>query len=130
MYRSAFTAAAVLTVVGLTAAHASALTGAPVEPRAATACGSDGVATLCVSASAPQDSTLLNYQVTQQDGPGSYTVSYTDTTTSQISASHNVGPLAYQAVGSGTLYGALQDCFTMTLVSTSGTSLTAGPVCA
>ncbi len=130
MYRSAFTAAAVLTVVGLTAVHASALTRPLVEPRAAAACNSDGVATLCVNASVIQDSTSLPFRVTQLDGPGTYTVSYTDTTTSQISASHNVGPLAYQAVGSGTLYGALQDCFTMTLVSTSGTSLTAGPVCA
>jgi hypothetical protein len=129
MYKSAFTAAAVLTVFGLTAAHASALTGTP-EPRAATACNSDGVATLCVSASVPQDSTALSYQVTQLDGPGSYTVSYTDTTTGQTSASHAVGPLAYQARAFGTLYGALQDCFTMTLVSTPGTSLTAGPVCA
>lgn len=130
MCRSAFTAAAVLMVVGLAAAPASALSGTPIEPRAVTACNSDGVATLCVRAYVVQDSTSLAYQVTQLDGPGSYTVSYTDTTTGQISASHNVGPLSYRAIGSGILYGALDDCFTMTLVSTPGTSLTAGPVCA
>lgn len=130
MYRSAFTSAVVLTVVGLAAAPASAHTAAPVEPRAAAACNSDGVATLCVSNYVAQDSTALYYQVSQLDGPGSYAVSYMDTTTGQTSVSHNVGPLAYQAVGSGTLYGALQHCFTMTLVSTPGTSLTAGPVCA
>jgi len=129
MYRSAFTAAAVLMVVGLAAAHASAATGAPIEPRSASVCNSDGVATLCVSAFVVQDSTSLAYEVTQQDGPGSYTVSYTDTTTGQTSDSHSVGPLAYKAIGSGTLYGALRDCFTMTLVSTPGTSLTTGPVC-
>jgi hypothetical protein len=63
MYRSAFTAVAALIVVGLAAGDASALTSAPVEPRAATACGSDGVATLYVSASVVQDSTALDFQV-------------------------------------------------------------------
>src|ERR1700722_16858400 len=124
MYRSAFTAAVILTAGGLAGAPPPAPPGTAGEPRAATACTSDGVDTLCVSASVAQDSTALNYQVTQSYGPGSYSVSYTDTTTEQASVLHNVGPLAYQAVGSGTLYGALQDCFTMTLASTPGTSLT------
>ena len=131
MRRTVFTAA-VLATVGLTAAHASALsstrTSMPTGVRSPT-CNSDGVASLCVSTLDTQDVTAINYQVTQLDGPGSYTVTNTNTTSGQTSLPQTVGPLAYQGVGAGTFYAQIQRCYNVTLVSTPGTSLTAGPVC-
>ena len=133
MRRTVFTAAVLasaagLAVVGLGAPDASAQAGVPAAPRAAT-CNNDGVAMLCATTLPSQDSTAINYQVTQLDGPGTYTVTYTDTTTGQTSQPQNVGPLSYQGVASGTLYARIQRCYNVTLVSTPGTSLTAGPVC-
>lgn len=109
-------------------APAGAPTGVPAGARAAT-CGNDGVAELCASTLPSQDSLAIDYQVTQLDGPGIYSVLYTDTDSGQSSLPQTVGPLAYQAVGSGTLYAQIQHCYNVTLTSAPGTSLTVGPVC-
>jgi hypothetical protein len=110
------------------AAAAAAPVGAPAGVRAAT-CGNDGVTDLCASTLPSQDSLAIDYQVTQLDGPGTYSVLYTDTASGQSSLPQAVGPLAYQAVGSGTLYAQIQHCYDVTLTSAPGTSLTVGPVC-
>lgn len=84
---------------------------------------------MCVSTYPSQDSTAINYQVTQLDGPGTYSVTNTNTASGLTSVAQTVGPLANQAVGTGTFYAQLQQCYNVTLVSTPGTSLTVGPVC-
>jgi hypothetical protein len=132
MRRTVFAAATVLAMVTPVAAHASALdsprTSMPTGVRAQT-CSSDGVASLCVSAYDTQDVVTISYQVTQMDGPGSYTVTNTNTTSGLTSQPQDVGPLGYLGNTSGTFTAQIQRCYNVTLVSTPGTSLTAGPVC-
>ena len=128
MRRTIFAAATVAAAVALVAAHASATTSAPAAARAAT-CNGDGIAMLCASALPSQDSTAINYRVTQMDGPGTYSIYYTNTTTGVSSQAQVVGPLGYQSTATGVLYAAIQQCYNVTLVSAPGTSLTVGPVC-
>ncbi|HEX4789255.1 MAG TPA: hypothetical protein VH372_12380 [Actinospica sp.] len=120
MRRAAFAAAISL---------ASACVAAAPAAATATTCAQDGVATLCVNSMPAQDVLAIGYQVTQNDGPGSYTISYVSTTTGVSSKPQAVGPLAYQDTATGVLYAGLTDCYNVYLVSDSGTSLVAGPVC-
>lgn len=132
MRRTIFAAAAVTAAaVGMMtthATHASAVAGVPAAARAAT-CNGDGIALLCASTSPSQDSTAINYQVTQMDGPGLYSIYYTNTATGASSQPQSVGPLAYQGTVTGVLYAAIQQCYNVTLVSAPGSSVTVGPVC-
>lgn len=112
-------AALAMTVTGATAPNASA----------ASTCQQDGIATLCANAMDQQDVVAISYQVTQYDGPGTYTVYYVSDTTDEPSNPRSVGPLGYQGTASGTMYAAQDDCYHVHLDSTSGTRLAAGPVC-
>ncbi|HEV2639638.1 MAG TPA: hypothetical protein VGX23_31185 [Actinocrinis sp.] len=125
MRRTIFAAVAVAAGAGLAGMGAAG----PASAAAAPACGGDGTATLCVSAAPARNSLALTVTVTQLDGPGVYSVFFTNTTTGVSSAPRAVGPLAYQASESSTLYLPTQHCRTVTLVDASGTSLTVGPVC-
>ena len=140
MRRTIFAAVAVAAAAGLVTTHvphASADTNTPSAPstpdvsdaaRAAT-CAGDGVAMLCANALPSQDNTAINYQVTQMDGPGIYSIYYTNTNTGVSSQAQVVGPLGYQSTATGVLYAAIQQCYNVTLNSAPGTSLTVGPVC-
>lgn len=121
---------AVLTATVAAAATTFGAVGLAADPAAATStvCQQDGVANLCAS-SLDEDSVVINYQVTQLDGPGTYSVFYTSNTTGVSSNPKTIGPVAYQRTVSGTLYAALNDCYTVYLTSTDGTSLSTGPVC-
>jgi hypothetical protein len=100
------------------------------SPAAAgSACGQDGVAILCVTAQQSQDALALNYQVTQSDGPGLYSVYYVDANGGSPSNPQTVGPLGYQSLVLGALYGQLNHCYNVHLDSGPGTSLVVGPVC-
>lgn len=124
MRRTIFAAAAVAAGAGLAGTGAAGPASA-----AAPACGGDGTATLCVRTAPAPDSLALTVTVTQLDGPGVYSVFFTNTSTGVSSAPLAVGPLAYQASESSTLYVPTQHCYTVTLADASGTSLTVGPVC-
>ena len=119
---AAFAVAATTSLVG------AALTASPAAATATT-CSQDGVSTLCVSSQDEQDVLAINYQITQTDGPGTYSLFDVSTTTGVSSAPHTIGPLAYQGTASGDLYAGLTDCYNVYLTSTAGTSLVAGPVC-
>ena len=115
----------------LAVAVAMAAVGFMASPAAAagSACGQDGVAILCVTARQSQDALALNYQVTQYDGPGLYSVYYVDANGGSPSNAQTVGPLGYQNLAMGTLYGQLNHCYNVHLDSAPGTSLVVGPVC-
>ena len=114
----------------LAVAVAMAAVGLVASPAAAgSACGQDGVAILCVTAQQSQDALALNYQVTQYDGPGVYSVYYVDANGGSPSNAQTVGPLGYQSLVLGTLYGQLNHCYNVHLDSAPGTSLVVGPVC-
>lgn len=103
----------------------------PVAPAYAgdTVCAQDGVARLCATAQEVQDVTGINYDVTQQDGLGSYQIHYEDLTDPFSSIPQNVGPLQYQQHEFGTMFGDLGHCFRVVLTSAAGTSLNVEPVC-
>jgi hypothetical protein len=103
----------------------------PASPAHAgeTVCAQDGVARLCATAQEVQDVTGINYDVTQQDGLGSYQIHYVDLNNGFTSLPQNVGPLQYQQHGFGTLFGDLGHCFRVVLTSEAGTSLDVEPVC-
>jgi hypothetical protein len=115
------------------AALASALLGAAfsITPASAanTVCEEDGVARLCATGRAVQNVTAIDYDVTQQDGPGSYQIYYVDLENNFTSPRASVGPLSYQQHATGTLYGEPQHCFRVVLTSSSGTTLDVAPVC-
>jgi hypothetical protein len=114
----------------LAAAVAVATVGLAASPAAAgSACGQDGVAILCVTATQVQDTLALNYQVTQTDGPGTYSVYYVDADGGTPSTAQTVGPLGFQALAMGSLYAQLTHCYNVHLDSVPGTSLVVGPVC-
>lgn len=117
--------------IALAVAAALVCAGHGAGPAAATdnTCGQDGVAVLCVSSQPVQDVLAIRYQITQQDGPGTYSLYYVSTSTGASSKPQTIGPLAYQDTASGTLYAGLSDCYDVYLTSASGTSLVAGPVC-
>jgi hypothetical protein len=98
----------------------------PTPPRSAY---TTGVASLCATAQEFQDVTAINYDVTQQDGPGSYQIHYVDLNNGFTSQAQSVGPLPYNQHGFGTMFGDLQHCFRVILTSTAGTDLEASPVC-
>lgn len=139
MRRTILAAVVVAAAAGLTvthdASHASAAAAAGGAPsaaggaRTAAVCKNDGTATLCASTFPSQDATAINYQVTQQDGPGSYSVFYTNLTSGVSSPLRSVGPLGYQNVTSGVMYAAIQRCYNVTLSGNSGTPIVVGPVC-
>jgi hypothetical protein len=112
--------AVALAGVGLAASPASAT---------ATVCQQDGVAELCASSIATQDVLTINYQVTQFDGPGTYSAYYVSESTSNASTAQTVGPLGYQGTASSTFHAAPGDCYDVHLDSSAGTSLVTGPVC-
>jgi hypothetical protein len=118
--RVASAAAAALAGLGFTAAPAAATD---------TTCGDDGLAALCVSSRPAQDVLAIRYQITQEDGPGTYSLYDVSTSTGVSSVPQSIGPLAYQGTANGTLYAGLTDCYNVYLTSTTGTSLVAGPVC-
>jgi hypothetical protein len=100
------------------------------SPAAAgSACGQDGVATLCVTARQVQDVLAIDYQVSQYDGPGTYSLYYVDATGGSPSTSTTIGPLGFQGLSMGTLYAELDHCYNVHLDSTPGTALVVGPVC-
>lgn len=105
----------------------AAVAASPAEAQSA--CGQDGVAIMCVTAEPTQDVLALNYQVTQSDGPGTYSVYYTDADSGLQSAAQAVGPLGFQQLSLGSLYGQLDHCYNVHLDSDPGTSLVVGPVC-
>jgi len=114
----------------LAMAAAMAAVGLAASPAEAnSACNQDGTAVLCVTAAQSQDVLALNYQVTQNDGPGSYSVYYVDAVGGPPSAAQPVGPLSYQQLALGSLFGQLNHCYNVHLDSTPGTSLVVGPVC-
>jgi hypothetical protein len=92
-------------------------------------CVHDGIATLCASAQENGDVTAINYDVTQQDGPGSYLIHYVDLNTGFTSMPQGVGPLQYGQQVFGTMFGSLQHCFRVILTSPAPTDLEASPVC-
>lgn len=112
--------AVALAGVGLAASPASAT---------ATVCQQDGLAQLCASSTATQDVLTIDYQVTQFDGPGTYSAYYVSESTGASSAAQTVGPLAYQGTASSSFYAALGACYDVHLDSSAGTSLVTGPVC-
>jgi hypothetical protein len=117
---------------GLTFAAAAALAtvGFAASPAAAgSACGLDGVAVLCVTATPVQDVLALHYQVIQADGPGTYSVYYIDANGGPSSNPQTVGPLSSQQLVAGTLFAGLDHCYNVHLDSAPGTSLVVGPVC-
>jgi hypothetical protein len=116
--------------VVLAVAAAIAAVGYAASPAAAgSACGQDGVAILCVTAVQSQNTLALNYQVTQADGPGSYSVYYIDAAGGPPSTPQPVGPLRFQALTTGSLFGQLTHCYNVHLDSHPGTALVVGPVC-
>jgi hypothetical protein len=82
-----------------------------------------------VTALPSQDALALDYQVTQSDGPGVYSVYYVDANGGLPSAAEPVGPLGFQQLSLGSLYGQLAHCYNVHLDSDPGTSLVVGPVC-
>jgi hypothetical protein len=98
-------------------------------PASATTCSQDGVALLCVNATPVQDVLALQYQITQVDGPGSYSIHYVETVSGTQSNPQSAGPIGYQQTVTGTLYAGLGKCYNLFLTSTAGTSNVAGPVC-
>lgn len=123
MWRTVLATVVVLAAVGLSAPHAAA------AGRTATVCQTDGTAQLCVSSLDEQDVVAIMYQVTQIDGPGTYSVYDTSLSTGAASNPETVGPLSYQGTASGTLYAGQTACYDVELTSAAGTSLVAGPVC-
>lgn len=122
-------AAAVVLVTGTGLGLVALAATAQRAAATATSCKSDGLAELCASSLTQQDVVAINYQVTQLDGPGTYTLYYTSTNTGVSSVTHTIGPLAYQQTVSGTLYAGLNDCYDLYLDSSAGTSLVTGPLC-
>ena len=118
----------VLALGPLGVALAVALPAAPAY-AGETVCVQDGVARLCATAEMVQDVTAINYDVTQQDGPGSYQIHYVDLNNGVTSMPQSVGPLPYQQHGFGTMFGELGHCFRVILTSAAGTDLQASPVC-
>jgi len=114
-----FVAAAAMATVVLAASPAAA----------GSACGQDGVAVLCVTATPVQDVLDLRYQVIQADGPGTYSVYDVDAAGGPPSTAQTVGPLGYQELVTGSLFAGLNHCYTVHLDSAPGTSLVVGPVC-
>lgn len=116
--------------VTLAATVAVAAVGLTAWPAAAgSACGQDGVAILCVTATPSQDALGLDYQVTQADGPGVYSIYYIDAEGGDPSAAQPVGPLGYHSLVLGSLFGQLGHCYNVHLDSAADTSLVVGPVC-
>lgn len=114
----------------LAAAVVTAIVGPAAPAMAGSACGQDGVAILCVTAAQAQDQLALEYQVTQSDGPGTYSVYYVDAAGGPASTAQPIGPLAFQELALGSLYAPLNRCYNVHLESAPGTSLVVGPVCA
>ena len=113
----------------MTAAVLATVTFSASDADAAAGCNQDGVAGLCVDTRQSQDAWAIVYQVTQADGPGTYTVYYVDTSTGMASAPRTIGPLAYQATVSGTFLVPFNHCYNVHLDSVAGTSVVAGTVC-
>lgn len=120
MRRLAGATALALAGAGLSAAPAGATGGT---------CSQDGVAMLCAASEPQQDVLAIKYQITQMDGPGTYTLYYISTSTGASSQMQAVGPLTYHGTATGTLYAGLTDCYNVYLTSGPGTALVAGPVC-
>jgi hypothetical protein len=121
--------AALAGAVAVAAAGPAAPPAADAAARTSTVCQTDGVAQLCVSSLDEQDTVGIVYQVTQLDGPGTYTIEDVSQSTGATSNPTTVGPLAYQGTASGTLYAGQNACYNVELTSAAGTSLVAGPVC-
>ncbi len=119
MRGATFATAVAMAAVGLAASPA----------QANSICNQDGVAIFCVTGAQTQDVLALNYQVTQSDGPGLYSVYYVDAAGGSPSVPAQVGPLSFQQLMLGSLYGQLNHCYNVHLDSTPGTSLVVGPVC-
>jgi hypothetical protein len=123
MWRAALATGAVLATVGFAAPSATA------ARRTTSMCRTDGTAQLCASSLDEQDVVAIMYQVTQLDGPGTYSVDDVSLNTGATSDPQTVGPLSYQGTASGTLFAAQTACYDVELTSTAGTTLVAGPVC-
>ena len=116
--------------LALATAIAVATAGLAASPAAAgSACGQDGVAVLCATAQQTQDVLALNYQITQVDGPGTYSLYTVDAADGTQSTAQTVGPLGFRSLVTGTLYGQINHCYTVHLDGAAGTSLVVGPVC-
>ena len=115
----------------LAVAVAVAAVGLAASPAGAgsAVCGQDGIAVLCVTATQAADVLSLNYQVTQADGPGAYSVYYVDADGGDPSTTKTVGPLSARAQAVGSLFGQLGHCYAVHLDSAPGTSLVVGPIC-
>lgn len=103
--------------------------GTPPAAAAGSACGQDGVAVLCVTATPVQDVLALNYQVIQADGPGTYSLYYVDANGGPPSNAQTIGPLGSRQLVVGSLFAGLNHCYTVHLDSAPGTALVVGPVC-
>lgn len=112
------------------AALAVAAMGFAVPHAAATTtCDQNEAAVLCASVTDQPTSAAISYEVTQLDGPGSYSVYYVSDANGAVSNAIAVGPLDNQATAAGTFYAGLSACYHVHLDSPSGVALVVGPVC-
>ena len=117
------------TAVAIVAASMATAVFGWADVADADSCNQDGVSLLCVSASPTMDVLTIRYQVTQQDGPGAYSIYDVDTVSGVASNPVAVGPIANQATVNGTLHAALTHCYNVYLASDAGPVDIAGPVC-
>lgn len=118
-----------LRLLPVAAVAAAAMGFAVPHAAATTTCAQNEAAALCASATTQTGAAAIGYEVTQLDGPGSYSVYYVSDTTGTVSNALAVGPLGFGNTAAGTFYAGLNDCYHVHLDSPSGVSLIVGPVC-
>lgn len=110
----------------------AALTGSSAgAARAATAtdCEQNGLVMICADTKAAADAVALEYEITQLDGPGVYTLYYVDTRTGAKGPARDVGPLDNGEVVDGTLFAHVGHCYDLHLDDTEGTSVVVPSLC-
>ena len=118
-----------LRLLPVAAVAVAAMGFAVPRAAAATTCEQNEAAILCASATDQPTTAAIGYEVTQLDGPGSYSVYYVSDATGAVSNALAVGPLDFQGTAAGTFYAGQSVCYHVHLDSASGPNLIVGPVC-
>jgi hypothetical protein len=100
-----------------------------VHAATATDCEQDGLVMLCADTKAASDAVALEYEITQSDGPGTYTLYYVDARTGAKGPVRDIDPLANGQVVDGALLAHVGHCYDLHLDSVEGTSVVVPSLC-
>lgn len=110
----------------------AALIGSPAgvaHAATTTSCSQNGLVMLCASTRAAMDAVALDYEITQFDGPGAYTLYYVDSVTGARGPAVGIGPLDNGAVVDGTLFATVGHCYNLHLDDVQGTLVVVSSLC-